>query len=321
MSNPRPLVIHHGPCADGFGAAWCFWKKYGDRADYHRAKYGTPAPSVVDREVFMVDFTFPPAVLADMARVARVITVLDHHQGAAVDAVAFFESSASEHAHCSDWATVVSTKKGLQELRATNLGTEANLHLLFDMNRSGARMAWDFLFPHDTPPQLLLHIEDRDLWRFKLPDTREIQSTVFSYPYEFKLWDQLMAADAVELLKMTVGGAAIERAHQKNVSELFLETRRRMVINGVDTPVANVPYMMASDMGQQLAAAEVGLGTRPASEVFAATYFDDAMHRCFSLRSLDGGADVSIVAKAYGGNGHPHASGFKVPRSHPLAQQ
>lgn len=32
--NQRPLVIYHGNCADGFSAAWCFWRKYGTGADY-----------------------------------------------------------------------------------------------------------------------------------------------------------------------------------------------------------------------------------------------------------------------------------------------
>lgn len=314
-TNTRPLVIYHAPCADGFGAAWCFWKKYGPGADYHPAKYGKPPPDVKDRTVFLVDFTFPPPVLVQMAREATSITVLDHHKSAMLDARAFFEQTPAEREHCADWAVL-----GDSYLHAESMGTEGNLQLLFDMDRSGARIAWDHLFPHDSPPQLLLHIEDRDLWRFKLAHTREIQSTVFSHPYDFKLWDRLMKAGPLELMEMTVGGAAIDRAHQKNVSELFREVRRYMVINGVETPVANVPYTMASDMGQELADFERARKLRPEAEIFAATYFDDATHRCFSLRSLDDGADVSVIAKRYGGGGHARAAGFKVPRDHPLAQ-
>lgn len=26
----RPLVIYHGNCADGFSAAWCFWRRAPD---------------------------------------------------------------------------------------------------------------------------------------------------------------------------------------------------------------------------------------------------------------------------------------------------
>lgn len=31
------------------------------------------------------------------------------------------------------------------------------------------------------------------------------------------------------------------------------------------------------------------------------------------LRSMDGGVDVSAVARGYGGGGHAHAAGFKLP--------
>jgi nanoRNase/pAp phosphatase (c-di-AMP/oligoRNAs hydrolase) len=33
----------------------------------------------------------------------------------------------------------------------------------------------------------------------------------------------------------------------------------------------------------------------------------------FSLRSTEEGLDVSEIAKLYGGGGHKHAAGFKVP--------
>lgn len=49
-------------------------------------------------------------------------------------------------------------------------------------------------------------------------------------------------------------------------------------------------------------------------------YYDTAEARHFGLRSADDGADVARIAQEYGGGGHRHASGFKVPRSHPLAQ-
>ena len=45
---------------------------------------------------------------------------------------------------------------------------------------------------------------------------------------------------------------------------------------------------------------------------FAACYWDTPKGRVFSLRSSDDGADVSEVAKQYGGGGHRNASGFTV---------
>jgi len=46
---------------------------------------------------------------------------------------------------------------------------------------------------------------------------------------------------------------------------------------------------------------------------FAACYWDTPEGRVFSLRSREDGADVSEIAKKYGGGGHAHASGFRVP--------
>lgn len=44
-----------------------------------------------------------------------------------------------------------------------------------------------------------------------------------------------------------------------------------------------------------------------------ACYWDTPEGRVFSLRSTDDGPDVSAIAKQYGGGGHAHASGFRMP--------
>lgn len=320
MSNPRPLVIYHHPCADGFSAAWCFWRKFGADADYFPARYGRPAPDVTGRIVFMADFSYPAPVLAGMLDAARSITLLDHHASASRDIRAWVEEEAN-HRDAVAWEE----REGFWT--GAGLGPRANLAVVMDMNRSGSTVAWDFLFPHDPRPLLLGHIEDRDLWRFKLPNTREIQSTVFSYEYTFENWDRLMAADPAALLQMTVGGAAIDRKHRKDIAEIILESERYMVIDDEAVPTVNVPYTMCSDVGNILAQREMDAARKRAwpaeslARLFAATYFDTAEHRCFSLRSVEGGADVSAIAQKFGGGGHVRASGFKVPRSHSLAQQ
>lgn len=160
-------------------------------------------------------------------------------------------------------------------------------------------MAWDFFFPNRTPPPLLLHIEDRDLWRFALHHTREINASVFSYPYDFAVWDSLMAMDKDVLI---AAGEAIERKHFKDMRELLAVTTRDMTIAGYRIPVANLPYTLSSDAGQELAR----------GKPFGACYWDTPDGRVFSLRSTDQGADVSEVAKQYGGGGHRNAAGFKV---------
>ncbi|MGU7780691.1 DHHA1 domain-containing protein [Burkholderia sp. PU8-34] len=270
----KPLVIYHGNCADGFSGAWCFWKKFGDEAEYVAGVYQKDPPDVAGRIVYLVDFSYKREIVKEMVASALRVTLIDHHK------------------------TAIEDLDGLPGLLTFT-----------DLNRSGATLAWDFLFPEEDRPLLLGHVEDRDLWRFKLPGTREIQAFMFSHEYTFELWDRLMSADQAELVKMTAAGAAIERKHHKDVAELVRVCKRRMVIGGHDVPVANLPYTMSSDAGHLMAQ----------GELFAACYWDTEEGRTFSLRSADDGIDVSDIAKQYGGGGHAKAAGFKVPREHPLA--
>lgn len=280
----RPLVIYHGNCADGFSAAWCFWRKYGTGADYVAGVYQQDPPDVTGRDVFLVDFSYKRAVVEQMLKAANSVCLIDHHKTAIEDLQPLFMQDS--------WT-----------------GEPKQLAHFTDLNRSGATLAWDYLFPGEDRPLLLGHVEDRDLWRFKLPGTREIQAFVFSHEYSFELWDKLMSADQVELLKMTAAGAAIERKHHKDVAELVAVCKRRMVIGGHDVPVASLPYTLVSDAAHLMAH----------GEQFAACYWDTADGRVFGLRAADDGADVSEVAKQYGGGGHAKAAGFKVPRGHSLA--
>lgn len=287
--NNRPMVIYHGNCADGFAAAWCFWRKYGDGADYIAGVYQQPPPGVAGRDVYLVDFSYKRTVVEQMLREARSVTLIDHHKSA-IDDLRHLKSD------------MVATNNN-------NNGMGDNFGWYCDLNRSGATLAWDYLFHGEPRPLLLGHIEDRDLWRFKLSGTREIQANVFSHEYSFEQWDKLMSAGHAELLQMTVAGAAIERKHHKDIRELLSVAKRRMVIAGHDVPVASLPYTLSSDAGHAMAQ----------GEPFAACYMDTATGRVFSLRSADDGLDVSAIATMYGGGGHKHAAGFTVPRDHPLA--
>ena len=86
MTPPRPpLIIYHALCADGAGAAFAAWCKFGEKAEYRAAKYGDPAPTdedVRDREVYVLDFSYPMDDLRRMAVVASKVVEIDHHKTA-----------------------------------------------------------------------------------------------------------------------------------------------------------------------------------------------------------------------------------------------
>jgi oligoribonuclease NrnB/cAMP/cGMP phosphodiesterase (DHH superfamily) len=264
----NPLCIYHGNCADGFGAAWVF-KRYADRGfDFHAGVYQDPPPDVTGRDVYLVDFSYKRGIVEQMMKVANRVVLIDHH------------------------------KTALDDLKP--LIDERRIEALCSLNQSGAMLAWKWFNGNFTrPPELLYHIEDRDLWRFALNGTREIQANVFSYPYDFEVWDKLMERPVEELI---AEGRAIERKHFKDINELVQVVARPMKIGGHVVPMANLPYTLTSDAGHLLAK----------GKPFAGCYWDTPEGRVFSLRSQDDGLDVSEIAKQYGGGGHAHASGFRV---------
>lgn len=274
----KPLVIYHGNCADGFGAAWVFYHAFGDTMEYFEGHYNRPTPDVTDRVVYILDFSYKREVMAGLIFAAESVTWIDHHVSALLD---------------------------LQGLPGLTRYT--------DMERSGAMLAWDFLVEHSVlegpPPRLLEHIQDRDLWLFKLEHTRNISAALFSYEYDFNLWSILMLQSKEDLKVMAAEGVAIERKQEKDMRTIIDICQREAEIGGYKVPIASMPFIMASDAG----------GFMAKNKPFAGTYFDTANERKFSLRS-DGRVDVSKIAFAYGGGGHTKAAGFSVPRTHPLAQ-
>jgi oligoribonuclease NrnB/cAMP/cGMP phosphodiesterase (DHH superfamily) len=184
----------------------------------------------------------------------------------------------------------------------SHLLSSGKIQSLFDLSRSGAMIAWNWFFPDEAAPKLIAHIQDRDLWQFKLPETRHVTTGLSSYPYDFELWDRFMFNKSNELDDLIRDGKAIERKLQTDISELIATGIRRMIIGGYEVPVLNVSSAYVSD-----AANIISVG-----EPFAACYWDHSRGRSFSLRVSDSDVDVSKVAKLYGGGGHIKAAGFTV---------
>ena len=269
-SKLKKLCIYHGNCLDGYGAAWAVRHALGENVEFYKGIHQQPPPEVNGQDVFLVDFSYKKEVLEDMLKTAASITILDHH---------------------------VSAEEDLSELLKVG-----KIKGLFDMNKSGAMLAWQWFNSDQQPPVLIKHIQDRDLWLFKLDGTREINAALSSYPFDFKVWDKLMASNKDELEALKRDGEAIERKLKKDIKELLASGVRRMVIAGYDVPVLNASSAYVSDAGHIMSD----------GEAFAACYWDHPDGRSFSLRSSENGIDVAEVAKIYGGGGHKKAAGFTV---------
>ena len=282
--SQQPLCLYHGSCLDGFGAAWAVnYALHGD-VELVPCTYGEDPPSTAGRDVLMVDFAYKWPVMERIGKEAHSLLVLDHHVSAQDD----LEPIDIGHPDYINYARYAAAQQ---------------VGAVFDMARSGAGIAWDTLVG-ETRPLLLNYVEDRDLWRFALPHSREVHAGLASWPLDLAEWSHIIRGGQAAIVALGLDGVALERKARADIAMLLPIVRRRMVIGGYDVPVANMPITMTSDAGALMA---VG-------EPFAACYWDTPNGRVFSLRSNPDGLDVSKVAVLLGGGGHPHASGFTMPR-------
>ncbi len=271
MNTPRrPVVLYHANCNDGFGAAWAAYTcpDIGPEAEYIPVQYGDAPPDVTGAMVYILDFSFPADVLRAMAAQAYEVILLDHH---------------------------VTAEENLAGLRTDG---PLNLALLFDRSRSGAVIVWDVFHPAEEVPVLLQYVQDRDLWRWELPMSREVSAGLMLYPHDFAEWSRLASEGGIEELA-TAGTVVLKREQQMVAS--IAKKAGTMRIGGHIVPAVN-SAVLQSEIGHAL-----GEGT-----LFSAVYFLMQDKAVVSLRSREDGADVQAIAKQYGGGGHTHAAGFSV---------
>lgn len=251
------VVLYHADCADGFGAAWALWKKYPE-ARYVAVKHGQPPPGGLDgAHVVMVDFSYRREVIEQLAQSAASLLILDHH------------------------VTAQAALAGLP-------------YAYFDVKKSGAVLAWEWA--HAEPvPWLLQYVQDKDLWEWRLPHSREMNAALASYPFDFQVWEGL-TRDMLE-----VEGRAILRRDQSLIDKI-VEEAVLVEFEGETVPAVYSP-VMASQIGERLCQ----------GFPFCLIWHERDGLRYFSLRSKPGTADVSAVASRYGGGGHVNAAGFSRP--------
>jgi oligoribonuclease NrnB/cAMP/cGMP phosphodiesterase (DHH superfamily) len=270
------VCIYHAGCPDGFGAAWAVWRAWGDDARYIPRGHEDPlrARDFEGSQIVFVDIAPPLEPLRRLAERADQITILDHH----VTARDRFES---DPGLCNDFQ------------RAGHL-----VH--FDLDHSGAILAWRHFHPDEEIPALLRYVEDQDMWTWKLPDSEEINAAIGSHPQSFESWDRL-AASPVE--QLAAEGVPIVRTQRIEVAQALRHTHPislgRVRVEAVDS------RSHRSRIGHELAS-RARYGT-PCGVVYRLTGTQvDA-----SIYSV-GDFDVSKLAAEFGGGGHPNASGFTV---------
>ena len=256
-------VIYHANCTDGFGAAYSAWKLLGNRAEYHACKHGDLPPDVLGKNVVILDFSFNNATTKRLIKEANELLVIDHHKSAMVE-----------------------------------LHDISNTH--FDMKHSGAMLAWHFFHPGKESPKFIQYIEDRDLWKWELPYSKEFSAAFDMVPYEFEEFE-MFEDDSVFDAAVKKGSYIL--AYSKTVVKKICDKASSRRIGGQHVMVVNSSHWMS----------EIGASLSKECDYALIWYYDhNDKNIKVSLRAFHEHIDVSDISKKFGGGGHKKAAGFML---------
>jgi uncharacterized protein len=316
------LVIYHANCQDGFAAAAVahayFHEIRGTEAlitsvptptitrsgnsqlgpiIYAACQYGTKLADLLEEvgnvagvyvgptlDVYILDFSFPPEELSILATVNKIV-ILDHH------------------------ATAKANFKG---------ENTPYRDYRFDMERCGAMLTWDYFqntmngfhidvgeeIKQEIPP-MLKYIQDRDLWKWELENSRAISAWLALQERSLAMWSTWMTDHSMPLGCVTQGelilryqDRMVESLAKKAVPHILKRSAERTCVRAVNSPV------LQSEIGDTI------LKSYP-DEIAAIFFYNmEKMEYIWSLRSKHGQARA--IAELFGGGGHDNAAGFRT---------
>jgi len=285
------VVLYHKDCFDGMCAAWVYSKWLdgiyssagGSGSDvkfYAISHNSAQIPTAcIGKRVLLLDFCYKQPRLNTLLGVAQFVIILDHHK--------------------TSQNITVPEDKGF---------------IVLDMERSGCQLAYDFVYSQllsrNTIKRLPLvdYIGTRDLWKWDLPDCKEITTYIYSKPITFEAMNEL--AENWNIVEYTKRGSILLESRKKDTSEISKSSfSATFTVNGTPpatytVKVVDCNWMFRSDVGNYLMECD--------SVDFAVLYSYYANTKKFSvsLRGKDK-VDLSKIAEHFGGGGHPNAAAFQ----------
>ncbi|MBI1974635.1 MAG: hypothetical protein HYS51_02190 [Candidatus Zambryskibacteria bacterium] len=268
----KNIILYHDHCDDGFGAAWAAWKKFGQKAKYIGVTIENPPPDGLDgKNVYILDFCYLPKEIKQLLKKTRRLVVVDHH---------------------------------FSNQKTVKLVPEHT----FSLDYSGAYLAWQYFHPHLKIPKLIKHIDDVDLWKWKLPHSQEISSFLRSYQRDFKTWNKIVKGlnNAKQLRKFIAEGNAILRADREKIDHA-VDSAELVEFCGYKTLAANSFHLVSY----------IGNALYKKLPPIAIIWSKRKSFTVVSLRS-NGKVDVSKLAKNFGGGGHKVSAAFRLKQGQKL---
>lgn len=273
------FIVYHGQCCDGFGAALSGYLLKKDGIKFYEGRFSAKREdedlirAVTDLgltekvNMVIVDFSYAKHFMDRLNQMCNSLILLDHH---------------------------ISAQNELRDLP----------YCYFDQNRSGCTIAWEYFIGNTMYPRLLQMIEDRDLWRWQVKDSRAFTTAFYSMvPYSFEKYKEFI--DHPELVDDFIARG-----------QLLMDYTKQQVIAANEST-----YYFVNKSGQKLAIINLtSNGSEYGEYVTVSGFADYALTWVYDhskkrikvgIRSAKGSNnDCSILAQRFNGGGHFNAAGF-----------
>lgn len=294
------IIFAHSHCTDGLVAAsimkYSLQMNYQSEPEVVFVSYGKEKEALekanIDSEttVYCVDFSFDRETTLELCIKADKVYVLDHHKTA---------------------------YENLEDLKS-----HYNFYFTYDVNKSGASIVRDFckqhlkLYSHiklnqkEVLNKVVAMVEDRDLWLFRLPMTREFSEYIFAYvqPNDInKMTEILFKYKFAKINTLCQFGSTI-MYYKNQLIEKKLKSYNPIYINFGSTRMLIINETQP-DLVSSLGNALCKQYDIPVCLYSISGSYDGVINVSLSFRSMDHLEPVDSVARLFSGGGHANSSG------------
>lgn len=302
MSQSKVICYYHGACLDGTTAAWVVSKKFPDVVTIE-AFYQEPVKEYPGKDdtVIIVDFSYPYDEMVKIIDSCKEVIHIDHH-------VPAFETI---------------------ERLVLKYGVVDKYHPVFNESFSGAGLAWKHFFNKEgdvgTFPKIVQYVQDRDLWKFNLPESKHFTMGLaeltksgegLDLKFDITKWDTYNEDEGIS--KCIQVGEAAEKYLNFIMKKQILDTWKMITVDIAGVPMT-FPVSELIDLEHRSEQANMMLNDDLDLD-FVGVWKKIPKENVIKVRfcSRPGGMNVSIIAKHFGGGGHLNAASAVIDIKHPL---
>ena len=321
------VVLYHRSCTDGFMSAWLLWaaaKLINEtlaienpekqiNLQFIPVQYKEEIPNINNIKendiLYIVDFSYSPTDMLELAKKFKKIIMLDHHDSAAEwynygcycfdISVCYHNDNELRHHQTAFFTKLIKEKSG------------AGLTLKYVDDMVFSRISKTFndhpiIEKLDLIRSLAIRVEDRDIWNFYHSDTRVVHTLLNNKNYTFEWWYKLIVEMNDSEFADEFNKAKIEEGIKIHYENLWSKRVSIVKFEGYDIAVINCPSDFASNTCDLISK----------DYPFVIAWSASSTKVFMSLRSnKENGVNVKEIAKKYGGGGHINAAGVSIDSS------